>query len=352
MPSSDWLDIAIGVVLVWFLFSLVVSATNEAMNRLLAIRAKNLWQALNQLLDGTTTPRGLIADAVALPVAADLRPSDPRRGKETLAHELYATRTVQSLENHPDPSKKTRIAHLPPAVFAQALIELGIRTPEGEERTIEAFIDELDDDTPLKPQLKALWVTASGDLNRFRQSIESWFDGQMQRLSALYRAKVRIVLAGFGVALAIIGFGFGLRTDALGLVTDLERNEDLRIALVGTANETTVANLAQLAGGDCSEATGGTVRPVSETSPSTAKSIDCQLRGAAKLKGLDLALQADKPDPTDSFLDRMGLLFGHVKALLGVLITGVAVSFGSTFWYDSLQRLLGLRTGAGGRTAT
>lgn len=67
MPGSEWLDISVGVVLVWFVFSLVVSATNEAINRLLAIRAKNLWQALNQLLDGKGTPRDNRRCVMALP---------------------------------------------------------------------------------------------------------------------------------------------------------------------------------------------------------------------------------------------------------------------------------------------
>src|SRR5438105_4075646 len=108
MPSSEWLDIAIGVVLVWFLFSLVVSATNEAMNRVLAIRAKNLWQALDQLLDGATTPHGLIVNTFGLLRPTDHRPNDPA-SQATVTHQLYGTKTVQALESHPESNKKTRI---------------------------------------------------------------------------------------------------------------------------------------------------------------------------------------------------------------------------------------------------
>ena len=51
MLSSEWIDIALGVVVVWFLLALAVSAVNEAVIRLLAMRSKQLWLALNQLLD-------------------------------------------------------------------------------------------------------------------------------------------------------------------------------------------------------------------------------------------------------------------------------------------------------------
>src|SRR5688572_4372529 len=53
--DSPWLDIAIGVVFVWFFCSLAVSALNEMVVRLLAVRSKQLWLALNQMLDGNYT---------------------------------------------------------------------------------------------------------------------------------------------------------------------------------------------------------------------------------------------------------------------------------------------------------
>jgi hypothetical protein len=357
VPSSEWLDIAIGVVLVWFLFSLVVSATNEAINRVLALRAKELWRGINRLVDGTVPPRGVWADAFKMAFDRgdrDHRPQDPNphgagAAQPSLTDQIYATQTVQSLESHPDPSTKTRIAHLAPAVFAQALIEVGARDPSGGPRTIESWIASLPAGAPLKPQLESLWTSASGDLNQFRANVERWFDGQMARISALYRAKVRIVLAVLGVVLAVAGFGLGLRSDALGLVSDLQRNQNLRTALVTTAGEATTTDLAALAGGRCA--------PTSTTATTTAASPPgvavCQLEGVAKLQGFNLALErsADRPGPDDNILQRLGLIGRRPKVLLGVLITGIAISFGATFWFDALRRLVGLRN-SGERTAS
>jgi hypothetical protein len=46
--------------------------------------------------------------------------------------------------------------------------------------------------------------------------------------------------------------------------------------------------------------------------------------------------------------ERLGFLlpWRHWLAFLGVLITGVAISFGSTFWYGVLKRVVGFRPGA------
>ena len=40
---SSWLDIAIGVAGVWFLLAVFVSAINELIVRILALRSKQLW---------------------------------------------------------------------------------------------------------------------------------------------------------------------------------------------------------------------------------------------------------------------------------------------------------------------
>ncbi|MFT7649985.1 MAG: hypothetical protein ACI8Y4_004750 [Candidatus Poriferisodalaceae bacterium] len=52
MGVSVVLDVVIGLVLVFFVFSLVASGIHEAETRMLATRSKQLWRALGTLLDG------------------------------------------------------------------------------------------------------------------------------------------------------------------------------------------------------------------------------------------------------------------------------------------------------------
>lgn len=174
--------------------------------------------------------------------------------------------------------------------------------------------------------------------------MEEWFDGQMARLSTIYKEEVRVVLAGLGVLVAVVGFAFGLRTDAFRLVSDLQHDRDLRTVVVSAATTAASSDLAKVG---C---------PPTNTTTTTTGASDtaCRIKGLASLKGIDLAVHGGAPPTTASVLGRLGYLnpLHHLLALLGVLVTGVAISFGSTFWYSVLQRLVGLRGGGKTTAAT
>ncbi len=51
MPVSQVLEVVIGVVFVWFLLSMAVSAVNQAFSWLTRVRAKLLWHSLAGLFD-------------------------------------------------------------------------------------------------------------------------------------------------------------------------------------------------------------------------------------------------------------------------------------------------------------
>jgi hypothetical protein len=111
--NTEWLDIGIGVVSMWFLLALVVTAVNEGLVRVLALRAKQLWKALAQMLDGTEQPTGRLASVVNL-ARWPWRPSDPHPGGGAPASaKIYGTSVVQVLENRTRPRQATRIHHQP-----------------------------------------------------------------------------------------------------------------------------------------------------------------------------------------------------------------------------------------------
>ena len=330
MFNSEWLDIAISVVLVWFLFALVVSAVNEGVVRLLAIRSKQLWRALAQMLDGSESPTGLLRNVAGLP-AWKSRPANPHPGGGSpVTDKLYATAAIQALENRTRPDQPTRIHDIPATVFSQSLLELTLSAHgEGPIDKIKSYVDGLGD-IPLKAHLQVLLATANNDVNQFRAGVERWFNGQMSRLSAIYRAQVRIILALLGILVAVAGFGLGLRSDALRLVSDLQHDRDLRTLVVGAATDAANSDLAKAGG--CDPA----------TAPNRAA---CQLKGVSTLKNINLSFHDSTPTASAPLGQRFGFLlpWRHWRAFVGVLITGVAISFGSSFWYNILKRLVGLR---------
>jgi hypothetical protein len=160
----------------------------------------------------------------------------------------------------------------------------------------------------------------------------------MTRLSRLYRAQVHVVLVFIGMVIAVVGFGFGLQSNALQLVSELQHDQNLRTVVVGAASAAVRGDLAKA--GNCNLG----------TDPNPAA---CQLRGVSSLNKIDFALRGDAPPTGSSFGERLGFIlpWRHFYAALGVVITGIAVSFGSSFWFALLQRLVGLRGGAGGASS-
>ncbi len=334
MFDSPWLDVAIGVVFVWFVFSLSVSFVNELLTQLFATRSKQLWKALKQMLDGNVHPGNLVKSTFSTLFWAD-RPTDPDPANATSVYKkVYATQTVQALEVRTGSTTKTRISNIPAPVFAQAFFELANDAREAGQ-TFEAFMGGLP--TPLRRQLQALRTGAVDEANELRARMESWFDAQMTRLSAIYRAQARVILVPLGIIFAIVGFGFGLRTDALALTTDLQHDTNYRAAVVAAASSAAQQDLEKA----------GCPEQVKDRSP--ADKVKCEIAGVSKVKDIDLVLSNDTPGSRANFSDRMEFLFPwkkHPRPLLGVLITGVAISLGSTFWFDVLKRLTGLRKGS------
>lgn len=341
MLNSQWLEIATGVVLVWFLFALAVSAVNEGLAKALALRSKQLWSALRQMLDGSESPQGILRSVVGLPARS--RPASPYPAANApVSARLYATKTLQALEIRTKPTQKTRIEHIPATVFSHALIELaqgaggavqavGADGPAGAGAVaqVESYIEGLPAG-PLRSQLQAVLFAAGNDIAQFRNGVEDWFDGQMTRLSRLYRAQVHIVLVFIGLVIAVVGFGFGLQSNSLQLVSELQHDQNLRTLVVGAATTAAQGDLAKA--GKCDLT----------TDPNPAA---CQLRGVSSLNKIDFALRGDAPGSKASFGERLGFIlpWRHVSAALGVLITGIAISFGSSFWFALLKRLVGLR---------
>jgi hypothetical protein len=330
--NFEWLDIGVSVVLVWFLFALVVSAINESLVALLAVRSKQLWRALAQLMDGSEKPTGLLRSLAGLP-GWSARPADPNPGGGSpITEKLYATQAIQGLENRTARYQKTRIQNIPASVFSHAVVELALTAPGNEALDqIENYVNGLPPDLPLKRQLGALLAAAQRDVEQFRAGVERWFDGQMSRLTRLYRSQVRVLLAIIAVAVAVVGFGFGMRSDALRLVTDLQQDANLRSLVIGAATEAAKTDLAKAGGCDGTAA---------------SNSAACQLKGVRSLKSVDLVFHGGGPPAKAGWAERVGFLlpWRHWLAFLGVVITGVAISFGSSFWFSVLKRVVGLRS--------
>ncbi|GGT00034.1 hypothetical protein GCM10010156_67650 [Planobispora rosea] len=352
---SVYADLAIGLVLAFLLLSLLVSGVNEAFVRLLGIRSKFLWAYLRDTMDGGSSegtswipskiadvfaklpfskndPRPRHSPDPAPPVVAPM-PVDPATVLAAeapvpdvdMTERLY--RRLQEID-HPK-GARTTISDIPPERFSGAVMEL----VSAEEGGVEGLIAKLEAiHSPLAGHLRGVWKGAEADMEKFRAGVESWFDGEMQRLSGLYRRYVKWVVFALGVALTLL-----FSMDALEYGKTLLRDNAFR------------AGVAAIAGGS---EDGLTALKDKCSADGAAEPYECvteSLSSPALVKIFDNAIVSITvpPEGGDPSLNWNGGVWwdrlitpGHWP---GYLLTAVALLFGAPFWWDVLRRLTGFR---------
>jgi hypothetical protein len=320
------LGVVIGLAFVYLVLSLVCSGITELINNILNLRAKNLEKALGRLL----------SDEAAL--------------------RLYESRLIRALSS----SDRKKPSYIPPRTFSLAVLSTFVpdaldaaaqpRTPDTRARITQA-IEQVPIEQ-IRESLRTLWVSTEHDIDRFRSSIEHWFDDTMQRASGWYTRKAKFVLLLVGLAVAV-----GVNVDSFVVGTALWRDPTVRAAAVDAATAavsqstaTTVAGGATTtttpAGGSETTATttvaSGSAAPCpTSVNPSTAPSAG---EAAASVSCLDQLSLPIGWTFARGDVRRVPGGFPFVGRLLGWLITGAALSLGASFWFTALSNLVGLRT--------
>ena len=184
------------------------------------------------------------------------------------------------------------------------------------------------------PELRTAILTlideAGGDIERARRNIEDWYEAMMDRVSGWYKRRTAVLMLALGFLLAA-----GVNADSISIARSLAQNEALRNSLVNAAQQRVATGLppAPAAGtGDAlaqSAAAGETLRQVRADVDSIGLPI-----------GWVLASSGNVSDPRRTPTDGSGWFL----KLFGLLLTGFAVSQGSPFWFDLLNKFMVARS--------
>lgn len=345
--SGTALDVAIGVVFVFFLFSLFLATALEAIASVLKLRARALEIAIAEMIDDPDAPplwsrlpaKGLfgllpfnkgaagatatsatgdtvlLADGTIDPdhaerlegpteAGSDIAPARPLRFADVFRHPLVAPGTC-------------RPSYVPAADFATALLHTvrieGTGTLAGDVAQGVAALPQ----GPLRQALTAMLVEAGGDWTRLRANVEAWFDNAMDRLSGTYKRFSQG--ATFLVALLLALY---FQLDSIAVVERLQVDSAMRAALVQQASA------AVEAGRNAPALTAASVGGSSADGRiASAAQVRDQLTDAASLAGLPRTRDAE----------------GWLRYLIGILVTALAGMLGAPFWFGLLQKLVDLR---------
>lgn len=201
MFGSTILDAAIGIIFIYLLVSLVISAINELIAAMLKSRAKNLAQGIQALLQDPSQA-GWVA-------------------------RLYQHPLIQSLS-----PPNTKPSYIPSRTFALALLDLiAPATTDGNRTLVDLKAGIVNLPEPLQRTLTNLLDEAQHDVERLKTQIEIWFNNGMDRASGWYKRKTQWIQFFLGLSLVIL-----LNIDSVHIGRALFAvNSPLRASLVESA---------------------------------------------------------------------------------------------------------------------
>lgn len=176
----------------------------------------------------------------------------------------------------------------------------------------------------LKARLKSLLDTAQINktddtevgIEDFRNTVTAWFDTTMERGKGWYKRRMQFVGILCGIVLAIL-----LNADTLSLSNALWQNAVLRESVSQAA-----------------------VVYAEQGDNSNAEQAQQQLLNLGLPIGWSFAFADRDPTTTDDPRDFPSTPGGWVSKIIGLILTGFAISQGSQIWFDLMNRLINLRS--------
>jgi hypothetical protein len=341
MSQNAAIDIAIALVLMYLLLSLSCTVINEYIAAKLNLRSKSLEVGLRQLLDDPNLrdafyEHGLVAGTKnALTKARDMslagsastaQPATPPApppavGGQAAQPEAVPPRPPAAAQSGQHP------AYVSTNTFVLGLVGGLCAKQFAPGQSIPSFADVQTAIQNLPPSnIKDALVTsltvAQGNFDQFRKHVATWFDDSMDRLSGAYRRHLKFISIVVGCVVAVI-----LNADTFAVGRALWSDAALRAQMVQVAGETLKAK----------PSTGPTAAQAPTESPSLGQ-IQEKFDDADKLLRplpIGWSLKSEPQATTSEW-------FWPLK-ILGLFVTGLALSFGAPFWFDTLSKFMNVR---------
>ena len=290
MFGSAILDVGIGLVVVYIVFSLIGSTITEAIAQTLNMRGKNLVMGIQHLLSDPDS---------------DLKDLESKFMKHPLVKGLdYG---FSSKGDGKDAGSKIFPDYISSDTFTTVVSDL-LEIPEKTKAAGDDLAKALDSlpDGNIKVSLVALLNAARGKADEFEKRVATWYDEAMERVSALYKRKAHLITFIVAVLLVLV-----FNVDTLYYGNTLYENSNLRQA-VASVGEKMAAN------GQVGE-------------------LNTMLKD---LNEADLPIGWTKAGLTATFSDYKAAL----SKILGLMISIFAISLGGPFWFQVLNKLVNLKS--------
>lgn len=347
----------------YLVLSLICTTVNELIATGLKWRAKDLENTLTRMIDDGQLKEAFYNNGLISNTTRASRGGDPVPG--TPAGNIQAG-GVPAKGNETDaagnPKDTEHPSYLDGRTFALALLDSLTVTKKGQEvlqkqeeqagaspaeakdaaaqpKTFPTFEDikKIVGDLPdsnIRDVLLANLATGEQTVTDLRNNVAAWFDSAMDRLSGNYKRRLKVLSLVIGIIVAFV-----FNADSVSVGKALWSDEALRGQIVGAASRY-VNDPPKVA--DCKNS-------------DLQKEWDCNLKVMKQQEALlrpfpigwpDQRLVDQWKDPTLGNWWCAALIGVLLLKILGCVWTGLALSLGAPFWFDTLQKFMNVR-GAG-----
>lgn len=362
MLNSSILDIVIGLIFIYLLYSLLATIIQEIIASQFSFRAKILERAVFRMLEDENKFASKFRSVWYL-----FKKTGNGGLKNSMSYEYYKHPLILFLG---ESDCRGKPAYINKETFSKVIVDLlrGKDVIPGDD--IKLLIQKsLEDKTTnwgnakISDQtlsyLKSIWADANGDIGKFKHHLEFWFEETMDRASTWYKKHIQFVLFFVGLAIAI-----AFNVDTLKIIERLEKDPKLRAQLVQQAEAFQEAHpdldkklLLQEAENN---------QFLAHYSKNEIRTND-SLRNKVLTDSLELANYLELKARRDILFDQASSLIKNdinnvhhslglgwetydnssflnmFYSLVGWMVTALALSLGAPFWFDLLNRLMKLR---------
>lgn len=330
MLGSAMLDVAIGIVVIFSFLAMIVTTLRESIESVVKSRSRTLERAIREMLGDRGAER-----VYCHPLVNGLY-----RGSYKAPPYDEKARSRAWLRRHLERAVwRGRPSYIPSRTFALSLLDSVAREQNGTDtpqrpggisvmsiastrRSIAARLPAANQDSASLADRAVLTAIDASQLdpNRTVAELEAWYDGAMDRASGRYKRATQLIV--FCLSLAIV---LAFNVNAVELSQRLYRDPGVRNALVARAGTNALGPAPAGAAG---------VSPAAASIPSTESLHDLR----TQLEALQLPLGYP-----DSVSDLGSWSRATRRGWLGLLISTFAISLGSPFWFDVLNKLMVIR---------
>lgn len=308
MTGSTPLDVIIGLVFIYLLYSLLATTLAEALSDIFRWRMRNLRYYIQLMLTDDVSPFRRIHWFIHPPSNQDF------------AQHFLDLPSIRNLTKTRRGSNSSGSSYMDSGTFAEGLIDLLAQgRPEASDaERIAAALEEGRSSGTIEAgtaaHLQRMLQKSNNDMAKFRVFVKKWFDDTMERSASNYKQWLQRVLFTLGLVLAI-----AFNVDSIEIAKKLASDAVLSASF---------ADAAALA-----------IKDSSTTDALNAK-LKPYLEEANQSLGLGWGQSPWETFSNEGSLDGKALLL----ALLGWLLTAFAISLGAPFWFDLLNKLMKVRS--------